>query len=148
MRTTVRPPSERHVANVKRKSNPFALDDEPDWVPSRGSGTDAVSDQKPPPPPPPPPRQRTIDESAATIMDHGPPAVPRKPLSLSSQTSHGGPSPRLPTTQQQSASSRNSSLSSQTAQASTAFADLLGDTTGEQIGWKPLLPERGSQTPP
>lgn len=155
MRTTIQPPKERYIANIQRKSNPFRPDDEPDWVPNQtGLGNDAVPGRKPGPPPPPPPRQRTVDEadplrpSSASAMDHSPPAVPRKPFSLSSQGSRRGPSPRLSTMLQQSVSARDHDLLGPPGQASAASADLLSDTTGEQIGWKPLLPEKESHTTP
>lgn len=149
MKATIKPPREGLVANVQRKSNPFASDPEPDWVPSPSAtekAPDAAAGRKPVPPPPPP-RQRTFDgadsmnSNANMNLRNSPPAVPRKPLSLSSQTSSRGPFLRS-STMQQNSSAQIGSLSSPTGTARRASADLLGDVTGEQIEWKPLLPQR------
>lgn len=150
MKATIKPPKEGLVANVQRKSNPFAPDSEPDWIPNpnaTGKAPDAVAGREPVPPPPPPPRQRTFDDAepmnsdANTNLRNSPPAVPRKPLSLSSQTSLRGPILRS-STMQQNASAQIGSLSGQTGKVRRASTDLLGDVAGEQIEWKPLLPQR------
>lgn len=148
MKATIKPPKEGLVANVQRKSNPFVSDPKPDWVPNPSAmekAPDAAAGRKPVPPTPPP-RQRTVDEADAvgpdssTDMRNSPPAVPRKPLSLSSQTALRGPV-RLSSHVQHDASVQLGSVSDPTASAKGASTDLLGDVTGEQIEWKPLLPD-------
>lgn len=146
-RATIQPPRKDYIANARRKSNPFVADTEPDWVPGpdmMDKGTDAAVGRKPVPPPPPP-RQRTLDEAdslgsskATATISNPPPAVPRKPISLSAQPSRRDPVSRSPTTQR-SLSTQQNGLPVPVEKAST---DLLGDATGEQIEWKPLLPQR------
>lgn len=134
VKATVRPPAEKFIANPQRKSNPFSMDTEPDWVPHSGlmgKEADARTDRKPVPPP----RQQAFDRSesaaprsASSTMSKSPPAVPRKPLALSS---HGGV--RSPV-------SGSDQGAWATPRSSTGAPDLLGDDADEQIEWKPLLP--------
>lgn len=135
VKATVQPPAERFIANPERKSNPFSMDTEPDWVPYSGlmgKEADARTDRKPAPPP----RQQAFDgsesagpRSARSTMSKSPPAVPRKPLALSSQ---GGV--RSPVS--------GPDQGAWTApQSSTGAPDLLGDDADEQIEWRPLLPQ-------
>ncbi|KAJ5218285.1 uncharacterized protein N7498_000384 [Penicillium cinerascens] len=136
VKATVQPPAERFIANPKRKSNPFSMDTEPDWVPNSslmGKQADARTDRKPVPPP----RQQAFDGSESTgprsgssTMSKSPPAVPRKPLSLSSQG--GVRSPVSGSDQGVWAA----------PQSNTGAPDLLGDDADEQIEWRPLLPQR------
>lgn len=58
------------------------------------------------------------------------PAVPRKPLSLSSQAKTATVSPGQPTRLQNSPGNGGTGMGS---------TDLLGDSANEQIEWKPLL---------
>jgi hypothetical protein len=82
----------------------------------------------------------------APVVEKSPPAVPRKPVSLSSQATAG----RIPSgssSQERSASLQGSPSLRQTADggrgvSSAETGDLLGDASGEPIGWKPLLPQR------
>lgn len=147
---TVQPPREGFVANTQRKSNPFSLDAEPDWVPSSGvvgTASDSQVDRKPVPPP----RQRTLNESGSKepsspnwSVSKSPPAVPRKPLSLSSQPSF--PVSRSGSGQAEYTPPQSRSepirLRRPTGEASAGATDLLRDTTGEQLEWKPLLPQQ------
>lgn len=105
-------------------------------------------------PPAPPPRQGTgigtvggeasqspveKERERNSTAPKSPPAIPRKPISLKSQNKvfqqAGGSSP-----------SPSPSTLARTNSASTSMStmDLLGDSTSEheQIGWKPLLPQR------
>lgn len=142
MKATIKPPREGLVANVQRRSNPFVSDAEPDWIPNHTAtetvAPDTTTARKSVPPPPPPPRQRNIDEAGPMVPGAGadlrnsPPAVPRKPLSLSSQRSRRDSVLRSTTAQQNISEHVNS----------PASTDLLGDVTGEQIEWRPLLPQR------
>lgn len=151
MKATIKPPREGLVANVQRRSNPFVSDAGPDWVPNHTAtetvAPDATTGRKPVPQPPPPPRQRNIDEAdfmvpgAGADLRNSPPAVPRKPLSLSSQRSRRD-SVRRSSTMQLNASEHVNSPSSPTEKVRKAPTDLLGDATGEQIEWRPLLPQR------
>ncbi|KAJ5157574.1 Inositol-1-4-5-trisphosphate 5-phosphatase 1 [Penicillium canariense] len=155
VKAAVQPPKAGLVANPQRKSNPFSMDGEPDWVPSSLSAENGpqARDRKPLPPP----RRGTTGRSKDNMQSLGrekpaleksPPVVPRKPMSLSSQAATG----RLPTPvsdQGRSAVLQNTSHPSQSPDvvrgASRAEAgDLLGDddAPGEPIGWKPLLPQR------
>lgn len=149
MKATIKPPKEGLVANVSRMSNPFVQDSEPDWIPNpniTGKAPDTAAGRNPVPPPPPP-RQRTFDDTepmdsdADTNLRNTPPAVPRKPLSLSSQASLRGPILRS-STMEQNASAQIGGVSGQTEKVRRASTDLLGDVPGEQIEWKPLLPQR------
>lgn len=148
----LQPPKEGFIPNPQRKSNPFSMDDEPDWVPSpriTQNGPEARADRKPLPPP----RRGTSGAARESVQSPGaeksvvgksPPAVPRKPLSLSSQaavsrvaSTGSGPS--------QSASLRDSSgvgNGQGFGGPSDHTGDLLGDASGEAVGWKPLLPQR------
>ncbi|KAJ5328982.1 hypothetical protein N7452_009372 [Penicillium brevicompactum] len=117
VKATVQPPQEGLVANPQRKSNPFSPD--VDWV------APAQIQRKPVLPPrrdtleSPSSRSRQSVESVRLA-----PAVPRKPLSLSSK-SHTMPV-------------SNQERQSVAGAASTSSPDLL-DSSSEQIGWKPLL---------
>jgi hypothetical protein len=89
-----------------------------------------------------PPRRETLNEFPAgsispgsvqpkVVNEKSPPVVPRKPLSLSSQTK-----------------SRTFPIENQTGHAlsnertaSGGSTDLLGDVASEQIEWKPLIPQ-------
>ncbi|KAJ5875527.1 Inositol-1-4-5-trisphosphate 5-phosphatase 1 [Penicillium subrubescens] len=153
-KAAVQPPKAGLVPNPQRKSNPFSMDDEPDWIPgSRDTdqGPDARVDRRPLPPP----RRGTSGRSKdnmqspggdAPVVEKSPPAVPRKPVSLSSQATAG----RIPSgssSQERSASLQGSPSLRQTADggrgvSSAETGDLLGDASGEPIGWKPLLPQR------
>jgi hypothetical protein len=136
VKATIQPPTGGLVANPERKSNPFSLDTAPDWVPSSNlmtTETDARMDRKPVPPP----RQRTFDgsestgpQSASSTLSKSPPAVPRKPLALTSQGCARSPV---------SGSGQGARAA---PQSSIRAPDLLGDGAEEQIGWKPLLPQR------
>lgn len=112
-RSTVRPPSDRHVLNPARPPNPFSPTAAPDWItkplPMRGDtppllpqrkGPAPQMQQSPQPPPPPAPRrngpaadlQRTMSASttasnSSTIhRKPAPPVVPKKPDQLSSSS--------------------------------------------------------------
>ncbi|KAJ5674856.1 uncharacterized protein N7477_004790 [Penicillium maclennaniae] len=116
----VRPPSEEFVPNPKRKSNPFSLDAQPDWIPKSslmGHGTDPRKDRKPA-------SECKLDHeqiapyrtSEATCTNF--PRMPPNPVSGPSQGTWAA------------------------SQSHTWATDLLGDGAEEQIEWKPLLPER------
>lgn len=88
-----------------------------------------------------PPRRETLNEFPAGSISPGlvqpkmvneksPPVVPRKPLSLSSQTK----SRTFPMDNQ-----TGHALSNETATGGST--DLLGDAASEQIEWKPLVPQ-------
>ncbi|KAJ5971139.1 uncharacterized protein N7479_001057 [Penicillium vulpinum] len=138
VKATVQPPKQRYIPNPQRKSNPFSAD--VDWVPRPDSienkNTDPleVTRKKPMLPP----RRDTLESptgsSSPRAVEIGktPPAVPRKPLSLSSQTKIGTISPSG-----QHTSRQNSPGSGVTP--STRSTDLLGDSASEKIEWKPLL---------
>ncbi|KAJ5122846.1 hypothetical protein N7448_003980 [Penicillium atrosanguineum] len=134
VKATVQPPADKFVPNPERKSNPFSLDNQPDWVPNSnlmGKETDSRKDRKPVLPP----RQKTFDRSestasASSTMSKSPPVVPRKPLAL---TSRG---------MSQSPVSGSSQDTWAVSQSYTRATDLLGDDAEEQIEWKPLLPLR------
>ena len=148
----LQPPKEGFIPNPQRKSNPFSRDDEPDWVPSSRitrNGLDARADRKPLPPP----RRGTSGAARESVQSpvgekpvagKSPPAVPRKPLSLSSQAAVS----RVASTG--SGPSRSASLrDSPGGESGQGFGgpggqtgDLLGDASGDTIGWKPLLPQR------
>ena len=140
VKATVQPPREGFVPNPERKSNPFAADTEPDWVPSSGltrSTTSTSVERKPVPPP----RHGTFDgvvslepSQKKQVPGKSPPAVPRKPISLSSQPSPGTPA-------QSSSQSVRSNASRPSAKSSSTAVDLLGDDDDEQIMWKPLVPQ-------
>ncbi|KAJ5348153.1 uncharacterized protein N7506_001406 [Penicillium brevicompactum] len=117
VKATVQPPQEGLVANPQRKSNPFSPD--VDWV------APAQIQRKPVLPP----RRDTLESPSSTSRQSVEsvrlaPAVPRKPLSLSSK-SHTMPV-------------SNQERQSVAGAASTSSPDLL-DSSSEQIGWKPLL---------
>ncbi|KAJ5802239.1 uncharacterized protein N7503_004689 [Penicillium pulvis] len=143
-KATIQPPREGLVANMQRKSNPFSADSEPDWVPASRLTKTSI-DRKPAPPPR---RGRTLNDQAPTsidanspLVDKAPPAVPRKPMSLSSQLS-----PRSPMSNGQSYSTMSlenpdRNRSSRTGTGGAGGPDLLGDPMDEQIAWKPLLPQ-------
>ncbi|CDM32457.1 Inositol-1,4,5-trisphosphate 5-phosphatase 1 [Penicillium roqueforti FM164] len=138
VKATVQPPKQGYIPNPQRKSNPFSAD--VDWVPSLGSlknrNTDPVQDTREKPMLPP--RRDTFESPTGSLSPHAVekakvrPAVPRKPLSLSSQTKVGAVSPSS-----QHTSSQDSPGSGVTAD--TGSTDLLSDSASEQIGWKPLL---------
>lgn len=146
VKATVHPPQKGLVANMQRKSNPFSSDVKPDWVPPTGDPS-IVRDDKPMRKPALPPRTGTQDQfgdSSPTVQttpgqkqpnripEKSPPAVPRKPMSLSSPSEHRSSS--------QFAGERSSARPS-TAKATASPVDLLGGTGSEQIEWKPLLPQ-------
>lgn len=153
-KAAVQPPKEGLVPNPQRKSNPFSKDDEPDWIPSSRfteKGLEARVDRRPLPPP----RRGTSGGSKNNMQspvsdkpatEKSPPAVPRKPISLSSQATGG----RIPSTNSgpvRSATWQNSSSFRQSPDgvkgvSSAETGDLLGDASGENIGWQPLLPQR------
>jgi hypothetical protein len=137
-------PNPGFVLNPQRKSNPFALDAGSDWVPkqelnkNRRTGQSAELERKPVLPP----RRETLNEFPAKsvqpkmVNDKSPPVVPRKPLSLSSQTK----SRTFPIDEQTGHTSwQSSSLTHKTTAGGST--DLLGDAAGEQIEWKPLVPQ-------
>ncbi|KAJ5085615.1 hypothetical protein N7532_010386 [Penicillium argentinense] len=149
VKATVRPPREGLVANVQRNSNPFSSDAEPDWVASSVSkGKSSRMDRKPAPP-----KQRTFGEGSpaerqpggngGSTVPRSPPAIPRKPISLSSQSMH-----RAPVADSQTDVARDTplqgslSLSSSVGVNYGSTPDLLGDAASAQIEWKPLLPQR------
>lgn len=153
-KAAVRPPKAGLVPNPQRKSNPFSTDDEPDWIPS-SRGTDQGPEFRVERRPLPPPRRGTSGRSKdnmqplggdAPVVEKSPPAVPRKPVSLSSQATAG----RIPSgtsSQARSATLQDSPSFSQSPDggsgvSSAGTGDLLGDASGETIGWKPLLPQR------
>jgi hypothetical protein len=153
-KAAVQPPKAGLVPNPQRKSNPFSMDDEPDWIPSpRGTdqGPEARVDRKPLPPPRRGTSGRSIDSLQSpggdtAVAEKSPPAVPRKPVSLSSQATAGRISPAT-SSQARSATWQNSPSLSQSPDgrrgvSSAETGDLLGDASGETIGWKPLLPQR------
>ncbi|KAF7713340.1 Uncharacterized protein PECH_001493 [Penicillium ucsense] len=191
----IQAPKPGFVPNPLRKSNPFSADTEPDWIPKtqlqeKRAKAPALPERKPAPPP----RRRTAgpsrdnDLSTSTSrstsssspvslsprleklrLDKSPPAVPRKPISLSSQVT--GPRFASPASSPAFASAglaRSSTLprdfesrsvgrtaggggggggeeekkrGSQLSDAKRSD-DLLGDAAGDSIGWKPLLPQR------
>lgn len=149
----LQPPKEGFIPNSQRKSNPFSMDNEPDWVPGsriRQNGLEPRADRKPLPPP----RRGTSNAARESVQSppvgdkpvagKSPPAVPRKPLSLSSQaavsrvaSTGSSPSP--------SASLRDSpGVGSEQGFGgpSSQTGDLLDDASGDPISWKPLLPQR------
>jgi hypothetical protein len=137
VKATVQPPNEGYIANAHRKSNPFTADI--DWVESSTSSEHSTTScvqigRKPMLPP----RRDTLGSSTGSTSPQSvksarlPPAVPRKPLSLSSQTK-AQTMPTMSNTQ----GSRQGSLGSTNAASSPP--DLLGDSSSERIGWKPLL---------
>ncbi|KAJ5555458.1 hypothetical protein N7461_003928 [Penicillium sp. DV-2018c] len=140
VKATVRPPKEGLIANTQRKSNPFLAGT--DWVASPGSAENKRADPFPVVRKPMlPPRRGTLGSPTASEplqavdrLDLGrvPPAVPRKPLALSSQANGGAMAPSGQQT------SRRGSLGSGVA-ADMDSTDLLGDSAREQIEWKPLL---------
>ncbi|OGE54052.1 hypothetical protein PENARI_c006G02834 [Penicillium arizonense] len=136
-------PGPGFVINPQRKSNPFASDFGSDWAPSpelgenRKSRQSAQFERKPVLPP----RRETLNEFPAgsispgsvqpkVVNEKSPPVVPRKPLSLSSQTT----SRTFPIDNQ-----TGHALSNETATGGSV--DLLGDAASEQIEWKPLIPQ-------
>ncbi|EPS31303.1 hypothetical protein PDE_06258 [Penicillium oxalicum 114-2] len=165
----IQPPKAGYVPNPLRKSNPFSMDSEPDWVPKARvpTKTPDLPERKPVPPP----RRRTAGLSRETsvssvsmssrmerlTLEKTPPAVPRKPISLSSQATGG----RF-TSPSASGLARSSTLPRDFGSANTARSaaaggnavpgsqlshvqrsgDLLGDASGDTIEWKPLLPQR------
>jgi hypothetical protein len=146
VKSTVHPPQNGLVANVKRKSNPFSSDVEPDWVPSTGDPS-IIRDGKPLRKPALPPRTGSQDQLRDSspmvqtnpgqqqpnrIPEKSPPAVPRKPMSLSSPSEHRSPS---------HFAGESSSPGQSTAKATASPANLLDGTGAEQIEWKPLLPQ-------
>lgn len=154
MKAAVQPPKAGLVPNPQRKSNPFSMDDEPDWIPSSrvtDQGLEARVDRKPLPPP----RRGTAGRSkdnlqspggTSPVVEKSPPAVPRKPISLSSQAT-AGRVPSASSSQARSATLEDSPGLSQISDgtrgvSSAETGDLLGDASGETIGWKPLLPQR------
>lgn len=153
-KAAVQPPKAGLVPNPQRKSNPFSMDDEPEWIPnSRAteSGPQARVDGKPLPPPRRGTSGRSKDNSQSPgggtpVVEKSPPAVPRKPVSLSSQPS-AGRVPSATSSQARSATLHDSPRLSQSPDggrgvSSAETGDLLGDASGETIGWKPLLPQR------
>lgn len=156
-KAAVQPPREGLVPNPQRKSNPFSMDDEPDWIPSprvTEKGPEPRFDRRPLPPP----RRGTSGGSKNSMQSLGadksaaeksPPAVPRKPISLSSQATVGR-IPSTPSGQARGATLQNTSGLNQSRNgvtgaseiSSVGTGDLLGDTSEETIGWKPLLPQR------
>lgn len=84
-----------------------------------------------------PPRRDTLDSPTRSLSPQAVqagkirPAVPRKPLSLSSQPKIETASPSQPTLWQDSPGSD--------VTADAGSTDLLSDSTSEQIEWKPLL---------
>ncbi|CAI7635984.1 unnamed protein product [Penicillium glandicola] len=138
VKATVHPPRQGYIPNAQRKSNPFSADI--DWVASPGSiekkNTDPVQVMREKPMLPP--RRDTCDSPTGSLSPQMvetrriPPAVPRKPLSLSSQVKIETVSPS-----DQHTSWQDSPGSGVTASMSSP--DLLSDSTSEQIEWKPLL---------
>ena len=142
VKATVQPPKQGYIPNPQRKSNPFSADI--DWVPSPGSlknrNTDPVQNTREKPMLPP--RRDTFESPTGnptgSLSPHAVetakvrPAVPRKPLSLSSQAKIGTVSP-----DGQHTSWQDSPGSGVTAH--TGSTDLLSDSASEQIEWKPLL---------
>ncbi|KAJ5831047.1 uncharacterized protein N7525_009300 [Penicillium rubens] len=136
VKATVQPPKQGYIPNPERKSNPFSAD--VDWVPSPGSiknrNTDPVQDMRKKPMLPP--RRDTFESptgsSSPREVGTGKirPAVPRKPLSLSSQAKTAAVSPGQPTPLQDSPGSGGIDMGS---------TDLLGDSASDQIEWKSLL---------
>ncbi|KAJ5739679.1 hypothetical protein N7533_012463 [Penicillium manginii] len=168
VKATTKPP-EGLVPNTQRASNPFSTDTEPDWIRPSSDRPPAPPHDKelqPEPwnhnhplagteveiPPAPPPRQGTGSFSETSPVERGsapaprsPPAIPRKPISLSSRQS----SMRLGPGEEEGGRAHSITASSPPPSASTparssAGLDLLGDSASEheQIGWKPLLPQR------
>ena len=146
-KTTVQPPREGHVANIQRKPNPFSPDSEPDWVPASDLARKGTVDRKPAPPP----RNGAISNGLKSPAPSGerprtgkapPPPVPRKPLSLSSQSSTpkstSGSQAQLGSSQLGSARSQSSRS---TGRSGADAPDLLADPMSEQIEWKALLPQ-------
>lgn len=149
VKATLKPPTNT-IPNSNRLSNPFTPDAEPDWIstPTPPTSTSTRTPHSPTPsatpspthrierkPPPPPPRQSTAS-SVGTTSSQGsgfvsasespierskvPPAIPRKPISLSSPA------------REERERERKSGM------------DLLGDDVDVDegdIGWKPLLPQ-------
>ncbi|KAJ5919019.1 hypothetical protein N7466_009962 [Penicillium verhagenii] len=142
-KATIQPPGEGLVANFQRRSNPFSIDSEPDWVPTSGLTRKSTIDRKPAPAPPPR-RGRTLNEQSSTTpidADKVRPVVPRKPISLASQSSLHTP---RSDEQSHAISSPVNSDQSRLFPAKTggiSSPDLLGDPTDEKIEWKPLLPQ-------
>lgn len=158
-KAAVQPPKDGFVPNPQRKSNPFSMDDEPEWIPNSRvteKGPETRVDRKPLPPP----RRGTSGGSKdkdgmqapgvdKSVAGKSPPAVPRKPLSLSSQAAVSRVSSAA-SGQTRSASQQDSSGQCPAPDAvrglpggsSAQTGDLLGDASGETIGWKPLLPQR------
>lgn len=139
VKARVQPTKEGFVPNTERKSNPFSMDSEPDWIPisglTRSSARNSV-DRKPVPPP----RHGTFDgvvsvEPGAAV-GKSPPAVPRKPLSLSSQTA-----PSTPLSASRQSISTGQSGSRPPGPGNSGAVDLLGDADSETIEWKPLVPQ-------
>ncbi|KAJ5626046.1 hypothetical protein N7510_002355 [Penicillium lagena] len=142
VKATVHPPRSGLVANVQRKSNPFSSDVKPDWVPSTGD-PGITRDGKPALPPRTGSQDRLGDSSPTVqtlpgqkqpnrIPEKSPPAIPRKPLSLSSPSERRSPS---------QFAGKSSSSGPTTANATASPADLLDGAGAEQIEWKPLLPQ-------
>ncbi|OQE34520.1 hypothetical protein PENCOP_c017G07090 [Penicillium coprophilum] len=137
VKATVQPPKQGYIPNPQRKSNPFSAD--VDWVPSPDS-----MENKPTEPvqvtrkPMLPPRRDTFNSSTGSLSPQAVetvktrPAVPRKPLSLSSQGKIRTASP-----EGQHTSRQDSPESGVTA--ITGSTDLLSDSGSEQIEWKPLF---------
>lgn len=138
VKATVQPPKQGYIPNPQRKSNPFSAD--VDWVPIPDSiknrNTDPVQDMRKKPILPP--RRDTFESPTQSLspqtVETGKirPAVPRKPLSLSSQAKLGtvSPSGRHPSGQDSPGINVPAGMGS---------TDLLSDSAREQIEWKPLL---------
>ncbi|KAF2239352.1 hypothetical protein EV356DRAFT_502391 [Viridothelium virens] len=147
-RSTVKPPSQDHIPNPNRPSNPFAPSSEPDWVKvekppgglSRTSSwqVDGSSDAKPPPPPrnlpsrklPPPINPPPNNGTIPHLLDRSPSisstASDRASI-LSKQTSRK-PAPPIP--------KKPKNLSSPTAEPSSPATSTVSDA--------PLPPPRSS----
>ncbi|KAJ5664762.1 hypothetical protein N7462_011575 [Penicillium macrosclerotiorum] len=146
VKAALQPPEEDYIPNIQRRSNPFSPDREPDWVMDTSvmrQDTGTVSSRKPIQP-----GGARLDGLQGGIAsaggrepntDKSPPAVPRKPLLLSSH-------PARQTTA--SGSGQSQGMESQgiwgreESAGSPGVTDLLADATGEQIEWKPLIPQR------
>jgi hypothetical protein len=137
VKATVQPPKEELIANTQRKSNPFLADT--DWVASPGSAKNQKADPVPALRKPMlPPRNGTLESPMASEslqaveLGRVPPAVPRKPLALSSQANGGTITPSGQQTSWQGSTGSG-------VAAGVDSTDLLGDSASEQIEWKPLL---------
>ncbi|KAJ5974043.1 hypothetical protein N7481_011253 [Penicillium waksmanii] len=135
--------------DIRRSSQ---LDRKPPAPPPRQAtgtfGNEASSSQSPVGRNPPglPPRQGTfgsevslssssqspIERERNSTAPKPPPAVPRKPVKLSSQN-------KVP--QAGGSSSSPSTPARMNGASTTSTMDLLGDSTNESIEWKPLLPQ-------